>query len=88
MPGVLGDMRAVIEDSHASGCSVPHYTRPAEFRGLGVPPILLSATTRGWRAGAASGPAAPWRRPDLLEGADLSDADRRFLARLRAERSE
>ncbi|HHX42700.1 MAG TPA: tRNA (guanosine(37)-N1)-methyltransferase TrmD [Chloroflexi bacterium] len=91
VPGVLGDMRAVIEDSHASGLlEYPHYTRPAEFRGLGVPPILLSgdhARVARWRREQALRRTLE-RRPDLLEGADLSDADRRFLARLRAERSE
>ena len=42
-PGVLGDPTGAIDDSHAGGLlEYPHYTRPPEFRGWGVPEVLLS----------------------------------------------
>jgi len=90
VPGVLGDMRALIEDSHAGGLlEYPHYTRPAEFRGLKVPEVLLSgdhAKIARWRREQAL--RRTWeRRPELLARAALSEADREFLAALeRAER--
>ena len=88
VPGVLGDMRAMIEDSHASGLlEYPHYTRPAEYRGLSVPEVLVSgdhARVARWRREQALRRTLE-RRPDLLERAQLSEADRRFLERLREE---
>ncbi|MEA3408424.1 MAG: tRNA (guanosine(37)-N1)-methyltransferase TrmD [Chloroflexota bacterium] len=85
VPGVLGDMRATIKDSYASGLlEHPHYTRPAEYRGMSVPDVLLSgdhAKIAGWRRKEAL--RRTWeRRPDLLEKADLTAADRRFLTSL------
>ncbi|HHX63594.1 MAG TPA: tRNA (guanosine(37)-N1)-methyltransferase TrmD, partial [Chloroflexi bacterium] len=85
VPGVLGDMRAVVEDSHSSGLlEYPHYTRPAEFRGLTVPDILVSgdhARVARWRREQAL--RRTWeRRPDLLARARLSEQDRRYLASL------
>lgn len=88
LPGVLGDMRALVEDSYAHGLlEHPHYTRPAEYRGLTVPEVLLSghhAKVARWRREQALRRTL-LRRPDLLERADLSDADRKFLDRLRQE---
>lgn len=88
VPGVLGDMRALIDDSHASTLlEYPHYTRPAEFRGLGVPEVLLSghhAQVARWRREQALRRTLE-RRPDLLPSADLSEADRRLLDRLRSD---
>lgn len=85
VPGVLGDMRATIEDSHASGLlEYPQYTRPAEYRGLSVPDVLLSgnhARIARWRREEALRRTLA-RRPDLLKHASLTDADRRFLATL------
>ena len=53
VPGVLGDMRALIDDSHASGLiEYPHYTRPSSYRALQVPEVLLSgdhARVARWR---------------------------------------
>ncbi len=85
VPGVLGDMRAVVEDSHSSGLlEYPHYTRPAEFRGLTVPDILVSgdhARVARWRREQAL--RRTWeRRPDLLARVRLSEQDRRYLASL------
>jgi tRNA (guanine37-N1)-methyltransferase len=60
----------------------PHYTRPAEFRGIKVPDELMSGNheeIRKWRRERAL--EKTWRnRPDLLEGAVLSEDDNKFLA--------
>ena len=62
----------------------PHYTRPAEFRGIAVPAALMSGNheeIRKWRRQRAL--EKTWRnRPDLLEGAALSEEDKDFLARI------
>ena len=85
LPGVLGDPEGAWDDSHASGLlEYPHYTRPPEFRGWGVPEILLSgdhARIARWRREQAL-LRTRQRRPDLLETAELSKADRKFLAQL------
>jgi tRNA (guanine37-N1)-methyltransferase len=91
LPGVLGDPGAPWEDSHAQGLlEYPHYTRPAEFCGWGVPEILLSghhARVARWRRERAL--KRTWqRRPDLLALAELSDADREFLRELQREGQE
>lgn len=64
----------------------PHYTRPAEFRGIGIPDVLAGgdhAAIRRWRRERALEKTFR-NRPDLLEGADLSRADQRFVDALRA----
>ena len=82
VPGVLGDPTGASDDSHSSGLlEYPHYTRPPEFRGWQVPEILLSgdhAKVARWRR-EQSLLRTRQRRPDLLEKADLSDKDRKFL---------
>jgi tRNA (guanine37-N1)-methyltransferase len=85
IPGVLGDPDGVLDDSHASGLlEYPHYTRPPEFRGWGVPEILLSgdhARIARWRRDQSL--LRTWqRRPDLLQAAVLSKLDRKFLDQL------
>ncbi len=87
IPGVLGDEAATAKDSHSAGLlEYPHYTRPAEYRGRRVPDILLSghhANLEAWRRQQSL--ARTWqRRPDLLDTAPLSEADRQYLDRLRA----
>ena len=62
----------------------PHYTRPAEFRGMAVPEVLISGNheeIRAWRRQRALQKTLR-NRPDLLEGAGLSDEDKKFLARI------
>ena len=85
LPGVLGAPTGAQGESFADGLlEYPQYTRPATFRGRDVPAVLLSGD---------HGAVARWRReqslertarlrPDLLDAADLSDADRRFLLHL------
>jgi len=58
IPGVI-DEESIVEESHQDGLvEYPHYTRPAEYRGLAVPPVLLS----GHHAQIAA-----WRRQQSLE---------------------
>lgn len=88
LPGLLGAEGAQDRDSHAAGMGGllegPHYTRPAEFRGLGVPPVLTSghhAKVARWRRRQAL--KRTWQvRPDLLAAADLSADDLRMLEEL------
>lgn len=85
LPGVLGDAMGAWQDSHATGLlEHPHYTRPAEFRGWGVPEVLLSghhAELARWRRRESL--RRTWqRRPDLLARADLSVQDRQFVEML------
>lgn len=88
LPGVLGDPDATVDDSHASGLlEYPHYTRPPVYRDYSVPEILLSghhAQVDRWRRREALRRTRA-RRPDLLADADLSQADREFLAELEDE---
>src|SRR5512135_1272353 len=87
-PGVLGDPEGPIDDSHTGGLlEYPHYTRPPEFRGLKVPDVLLAgdhAKVDRWRR-EQSLRRTLLRRPDLLETAELSAADREYLAKLKNE---
>jgi tRNA (guanine37-N1)-methyltransferase len=71
--------------THGSGglLDYPHYTRPAEFRGLAVPEVLCGgdhAAIRRWRREQALLKTLR-NRPDLLRNAELSASDRAFLAR-------
>jgi tRNA (guanine37-N1)-methyltransferase len=72
--------------THGSGgiLDYPHYTRPAEFRGLAVPEVLAGgdhAAIRRWRRERALEKTLR-NRPDLLDTADLSPEDRAFLTEL------
>jgi tRNA (guanine37-N1)-methyltransferase len=83
LPGAVGDPESVASDSFVRGLlDHPHYTRPAEFRGMSVPEVLRSghhAQVRAWRQREAL--RRTWeRRPDLLGRARL-DADERALLR-------
>src|SRR3984885_1700745 len=65
----------------------PHYTRPAEFRGIAVPEALMSGNheeIRRWRRRRALEKTLR-NRPDLLEGATLSEEDREFLSGFQAK---
>jgi tRNA (guanine37-N1)-methyltransferase len=87
VPGVI-DPASSAGDSFATGLlEHPQYTRPEEFEGLTVPPILSSgnhAEVAAWRHREALRRTLH-RRPDLLESAPLTDADRAELERLREE---
>jgi tRNA (guanine37-N1)-methyltransferase len=82
LPGVLGDPDGAMDDSHASGLlEYPHYTRPPEFRGWGVPETLLSGDhgrIEKWRR-EQSLLRTLQKRPDMLDRANLSKADQNFI---------
>jgi tRNA (guanine37-N1)-methyltransferase len=86
VPGVLGCAESAEQESFQDGLlEYPQYTRPPEFRGAAVPEILLSGdhgAIARWRRRESLRRTLE-RRPDLLERAALSDADRRILDELR-----
>lgn len=85
VPGVLSDESCFTNESHFSGLlEYPQYTRPAEWEGRDVPEILLSghhAKIEEWRR-RQSLERTLHRRPDLLEHAELTKADREYLKTL------
>ena len=89
VPGVI-EAESHEGDSFATGLlEHPQYTRPESFRGLTVPAVLTSghhAEVERWRRREALRRTVD-RRPDLLESADLTDADRRMLDELRGDAS-
>jgi tRNA (guanine37-N1)-methyltransferase len=89
VPGVVGKEDSVRHDSFAEGIlDFPHYTRPREFRGMKVPSVLFSgdhARIERWRRKKALEKTLD-RRPDLLEGKELTREDRDLLAEIRNER--
>jgi tRNA (guanine37-N1)-methyltransferase len=83
LPGVLGCAHSAGDESFGDSglLEYPQYTRPAEFRGLRVPDVLLSghhAEIARWRRAQALRLTRE-RRPDLLKKVELSDEDRRIL---------
>ena len=91
LPGVLGDFGSAETDTFYGGLlEYGQYTRPRDFRGHGVPEVLLSGdheAIRLWRRYDSLRKTLR-RRPDLLASADLTDEDRRILDELRAEHSK
>ena len=88
LPGVLGDPASAEQDSFSEGLlDYPHYTRPEEHDGKVVPAVLLSGdheAIRRWRLKCSLG--RTWeRRPELLDGAKLTDEQRELLAEFIAE---
>lgn len=85
IPSVLGDPDGAADDSHATGLlEYPHYTRPPEFRGWTIPPVLVSgnhAQIARWRR-EQSLLRTLRKRPDLLEKLELSEKDRKFLEKI------
>ena len=86
VPGVVGDEGSVAGDSFARGVlDFAQYTRPADFRGWTVPPVLLSgnhAEIERWRRKDALKRTLD-RRPDLVaDGSGLSPEDRALLQEL------
>ena len=87
VPGVI-DPASISEESHDLALvEYPHYTRPAIFRGLAVPDVLLSGhhgEIARWRREEAVRRTAR-RRPDLLALADLSDDERALAVKVADE---
>jgi tRNA (guanine37-N1)-methyltransferase len=89
--GVVGKRNSVEADSFYEGLlDHPHYTRPAEVRGMKVPDVLISGhfeKIRKWRK-EQSLRATMEKRPDLLERADLDDEARAMIDRIRESVSD
>ena len=85
VPGVVGDEDSVARDTFARGLlDFAQYTRPADFRGMAVPPVLLSghhAEIERWRRREALRRTLE-RRPDLMRDLSLDAEDRRLLQEL------
>ena len=88
LPGAI-DEASTTEESFATGLlEYPQYTRPAEFGGVTVPPILVSGhheQVRRWRLRESLRRTLE-RRPELLEGRRLSKDEARAMAELQAEK--
>jgi tRNA (guanine37-N1)-methyltransferase len=90
--GVAGKESDVPDSTCGSGglLDYPHYTRPAEFRGMAVPEVLMGGNheqIRKWRRRKALEKTLR-NRPDLLKGEALSVADKKVLAELAAEQEK
>ena len=83
LPGALGDAMSAKDESFSDGLlEYAQYTRPASYRGMDVPEVLLGgdhAKVDAWRRRSAVERTARWR-PDLIEGAALTP-DELALAR-------
>lgn len=89
IPGVLGSSESTEEESFSDWglLEYPQYTRPANFRGREVPPVLLNgnhAEILRWRRQEAL-KKTKQMRPDLLEMANLTAADKKYLQSLENE---
>jgi tRNA (guanine37-N1)-methyltransferase len=88
-----GGARATLADGPSSTCvsggllDYPHYTRPADFRGMAVPEALMNGNhdqIRSWRRKAALEKTLR-NRPDLLERVALTAEDRELLAQIKRD---
>ena len=85
LPGALGDEMSAADESFSDGLlEYAQYTRPAEYRGMCVPEVLLSgdhARIARWRRRSAIERTCAWR-PDLLEDASLSAEEKSVVERI------
>jgi tRNA (guanine37-N1)-methyltransferase len=86
---ITADREGVPRSQHGAGglLDYPHYTRPAEFKGLRVPEVLVNGNhleVRRWRREQQIRKTLR-NRPDLLEKAELSAEERRLVETIRAE---
>ena len=88
LPGVLSDDECFEEESHFNSLlEYPQYTHPSVWKDREVPQVLLSghhANVDKWRR-ERSLERTFYRRPDMLENADLSKEDIRFLSNLKKD---
>ena len=86
LPGVLGNEESPIADSFSNGLlEHPQYTRPADFRGMKVPEVLLSGhhkNIEAWRHKQSLRRTFE-RRPDLLEDYPLTEEERFYIQSLK-----
>ena len=91
VPGVVGKEESVRHDSFIEGrLDFPHYTRPREFRGMKVPPVLFSgdhAKIDAWRRRKALEKTLE-RRPDLIAARGLSPEERTIMEPTPKERKK
>ncbi|HLR72964.1 MAG TPA: tRNA (guanosine(37)-N1)-methyltransferase TrmD [Pseudogracilibacillus sp.] len=91
LPDVLGNVESAVADSFSTGLlEHPHYTRPADFRGLHVPEVLLQgnhAKIEMWRK-KESLRRTYIRRPDLLENISLTAEEEQLLAEVKDEEND
>lgn len=91
IPGVLGNQESAPGDSFSNGLlEFPQYTRPAEFRGMKVPDVLLSGDHQKiatWRQ-KESLKRTLQRRPDLLKKMTLSSEQKHLLSDIQLELEE
>ena len=89
VPGVVGDEQSVARDSFATGLlDFPQYTRPAEFEGMTVPPVLVSGhhgEIERWRRREALARTLE-RRPELVGDRVLTPDERALLNELLEQR--
>jgi len=88
LPEVLGKEESHLKDSFSTGLlEHPHYTRPADFRGLKVPDVLLSGNHKHieeWRIKESL--RRTWqRRPDLFEHMELEPLHKKWLEEIQKE---
>ncbi|WP_408058206.1 tRNA (guanosine(37)-N1)-methyltransferase TrmD [Uliginosibacterium aquaticum] len=90
LPGALNDADSATEDSFVAGLlDCPHYTRPDNYRGVLVPSVLMSgnhAHIKRWRLKQALG-LTRRKRPDMLEGRELSREENLLLEEFKQESS-
>ena len=91
LPDVLGDTDSAQQDSFMEGLlDCPHYTRPEQIEGDGVPEVLLSGDHQAisiWREKQALG--RTWlRRPELLEELQLTEEQKKWLGEFQREHEQ
>ena len=92
LPGALGDEMSAVDESFSTAGLLEYaqYTRPASFRGMDVPEVLLSgdhARVAAWRRESAIERTATWR-PDLIDGAELTGEERERARRIASRSRE
>lgn len=90
LPEVLGNDQSAKTDSHSTGLlEHPQYTRPAEYRGMKVPDVIISGNhkkIKEWQD-KESIRRTMERRPDMLENVSLSAEQQKYLEELKIEKA-
>ena len=91
IPGVLGNNQSKVEESFSTGLlEEPQYTRPADFRGMKVPPVLMNGDHQKialWNQKEALR-RTYLRRPDLIDHSKLTSTQKKLFADVRIEEEE
>lgn len=91
IPGVLGNNQSSVEESFSTGLlEEPQYTRPAEFRGMKVPEVLMNGDHKKialWNQKEALR-RTYLRRPDLINHQNLTSTQKKLFADVRIEEEE